>query len=159
YSPDGRTLVGGGTSRNVQVWRSDDPDPLFTLNHAHQVGEAAISPDGSTLAASTCGTVLNNECTQGEIWLWDLPTGRLLRKLPGLPNDIVNLAYTLDGTTLIVGARDGSLRFLSTADYGTRFETFSPDRIGAMALSADNGLLATAGGEGQVHLWKVAYHP
>ncbi|HEX5840207.1 MAG TPA: hypothetical protein VFY26_20380 [Anaerolineales bacterium] len=159
YSPDGRTLVGGGTSRNLQVWQSDDPDPLFTLNHAHQVGKAVISPDGLTLAASTCGTVVNNACTLGEIWLWDLPTGRLLRKLPGLPNEIVSLAYTLDGTTLIVGARGGSLRFLSTADYGSRFETFSPDMIGAMALSPDNGLLATGGRNGQIHLWKVVYRP
>jgi WD40 repeat protein len=159
YSPDGRFLVGGGTSRNVQIWRVDDPDPLFTLNHAHQAGEAAISPDGSTLATGTCGTVVNNECTQGEIWLWDLPTGRLIRKLAGLPNNIVNLAFTLDGTTLIMGARDGTLRFLATSDYKSRFEAFSPELIGALALSPDNGLLATGGREGQVHLWKVGYHP
>ncbi len=36
YSPDGRRLVGGGTSRNVQVWRTSDGTSVFTLNHAHQ---------------------------------------------------------------------------------------------------------------------------
>jgi WD40 repeat protein len=102
---------------------------------------------------------VNNECTQGEIWLWDLSTGRLIRKLAGLPNNIVNLAFTLDGTTLIMGARDGTLRFLATSDYQSRFEALSPELIGALALSPDNGLLATGGREGQVHLWKVGYHP
>lgn len=159
YSPDGGTLVGGGTSRNVQVWRIDDPDPIFTLNHAHQVSEAAISPDSSILATATCTGELNSECTQGSIWLWDLTTGRLIRKLNGLPNVIVNLAYTADGSTLIVGARDGTLRFLAVSDYESRFEAFSPDLIGALALSPDSGLLATGGQEGEVHLWKVKYRP
>jgi WD40 repeat protein len=159
YSPDGDTLVGGGTSRNLQVWRVDDPDPVFTLNHAHQVSKAAITPDSLTLAAATCTGGENAECTEGSIWLWELSTGRLIRKVAGLPNVIVNLAYTADGSTLIVGARDGTLLFLDTSDYGPRFESLSPGQIGALALSPDNGLLATGGREGEIHLWKVMYRP
>ena len=53
YSPDGRWLVGGGTSRNVQIWRTGDGTSVFTLNHAHQVLDAAISPDGSIVATAT----------------------------------------------------------------------------------------------------------
>lgn len=159
YSPDGRTLVGGGTSRNVQVWNVGDADPIFTLNHAHQVGKAAISPDGSTLATSTCLTVTNRQCTDGGFWLWDLPTGRLIRKLGGFPNIVVDLAFTSDGSTLIAGSRDGMLRFYSTSDYEPRFETLSPGGISAMALSPDSGLLATGETDGEVHLWKNVYHP
>ena len=159
YSPDGSKLVGGGTSRNVQVWHVGDGNPIFTLNHSHQVGKAAVSPDGSTLATSTCQTVTNQECTDGGFWLWDLPSGRLLRKVGGLPNIVVDLAYTTDGSTLIAGSRDGTLRFYSTSDYEPRFETHSPDGISAMALSPDSGLLATGEFDGEVHLWKNVYHP
>ena len=159
YSPDGSTLVGGGTSRNLQVWRADDPDPVFTLNHAHQVSVAVITPDGSTLATATCTGDVNGECTEGSVWLWDLSTGRLIRKVTGLPNIIVNLAYTADGSTLIVGSRDGTLRFLDTSDYVSRFEALSPGLIGALALSPDNGLLATGGRQGEIHLWRVEYRP
>lgn len=159
YSPDGSTLVGGGTSRNLQVWRIDDPNPVFTLNHAHQVSEAVITPDGSTLATATCTSDVNGECTEGSVWLWDLSTGRLIRKVAGLPNVIVNLAYTADGSALIVGSRDGTLRFLDISDYVSRFEALSPGLIGALALSPDSGLLATGGRQGEIHLWKVMYRP
>ena len=159
YSPNGSTLVGGGTSRNVQVWNVGDNNPMFTLNHAHQVGKAAISSDGSTLATSTCATVTNQECIDGGFWLWDLPTGRLMRKVNGFPNIVVDLAFTSDGSTLIAGSRDGTLRFYSTSDYEPRYETFSPDGISAMALSPDSGLLATGEFDGEVHLWKNVYHP
>ena len=67
YSPDGSMLVGGGTSRNVQVWRTSDGVSPFTLNHAHQVGDAAVSPDGSTVATATCETAANIECTEGSV--------------------------------------------------------------------------------------------
>jgi WD40 repeat protein len=159
YSPNGSALVGGGTSRNVQVWNVGDSNPIYTLNHAHQVGKAAISPDGFTLATSTCETVTNQECTDGGFWLWDLPTGRLVRKVGGFPNIVVDLAFTSDGTTLLAGSRDGTLRFYATSDYEPRFETFSPGGISAMALSLDNGLLATGEFDGEIHLWKNVYHP
>src|SRR6266540_3090497 len=54
YSTDGRGLVGGGTSRKMQEWRTRDGTSVFTLNHSHQVSDAAISPDGSTVATATC---------------------------------------------------------------------------------------------------------
>ena len=159
YSPRGGILVGGGTSRNVQVWRANDGVPIYTLSHAHQVGKIAISPDGSTVATTTCATVVNFECTDGGIWLWDLPTGRLNRKLADFPNIVVEVAFTADGSTLIAGSRDGTLRFYSTSDYASRYETISPGGISAMALSPDSGLLATGGHDGEVNLWKNVYHP
>lgn len=78
YSPDGRFLVGGGTSRNVQIWRTSDGTSLFTLNHPHQVLDAAVSPDGSTVATATCQNTLNDECTEGAVWLWNLSNGKLI---------------------------------------------------------------------------------
>jgi WD40 repeat protein len=159
FSPRGGTLIGGGTSRNVQVWRTSDGTSVFTLNHAHQVFEAAISPDGTTAATGTCITVMNSECTEGGVWIWDLPTGRLLKKLGGFPDVVEALAFTSDATTLIAGSRDGTLRFYATADYVSRFETISPGGLTTFTLSPENGLLATGTQNGQVHIWKVVYHP
>ena len=159
YSPKGGTLVGGGTSRNVQVWRTTDGTPVFTLSHAHQVGKAAISPDGSTVATATCETVVNSECTEGGVWLWDLPSGRLIRKLTDFPHIVVEVAFSADGSTLVAASRGGTLRFYSTSDYQTLFEIASPAGVSALALSADGGLLATGSTDGQVHLWKIVYRP
>jgi WD40 repeat protein len=159
YLPDGRRLVGGGTSRNVQVWRTGDGTSIFTLNHSHQVLDAAISPDGSTAATATCQTVENDECTDGGVWVWDLPTGRLINRLRGFPNVVESVAFSVDGSTLIAASRDGTLRFYTTYDYQPQFEATPPGGNGIMALSPDGGLLASGGANGAVHVWKVVYHP
>lgn len=157
YSPDGGVLVGGGTSRNVQVWRTSDATILFTLNHSHQVGDISISPDGSTVATATCITVVNAECTDGGIWLWDLPSGRLLRKLSGFPHGVESVEFTADGSMLLAAARYGMLRFYSTTDYSPVYETTPPEGNSVLTLSVDNGMLATSSSNGEVRLWKVVY--
>jgi WD40 repeat protein len=158
FSPGGGTIIGGGTSRNVRVWRTSDGARLFTLNHAHQVQTAAISPDGSTLATGTCMKVVNFDCVEGGVWLWDLPKGKLVSKMGGFPGFVTGLAFTADGSSLIAGSRDGTLRVYDTSDYSKPlFETASPGGIEALALSADSGLLASGGSSGDVHVWKVVY--
>jgi WD40 repeat protein len=159
YSPKGGTLVGGGTSRNVQVWRTSDGKSVFTLNHTHQVLKVAISPDGSTVATGTCIDVVNDECSDGGIWLWDLPSGRLIGKLNGFPNVVENLAFSVDGSLLIAGSRDGTLRAYTTSNYQSTFETNVPGGISTMSLSADSGMLATGTLNGDVLFWKNVYHP
>jgi WD40 repeat protein len=159
YSPQGGTLVGGGASRNVQVWRTSDGTSLFTLNHAHQVSDIAISPDGSTVATATCVTVVNYECTEGGVWLWDLPSGKLIKKITGFTDVVENVAFTVDGSALIVASRAGTLRFYGTSDYQPLYEFTAPGGIAALTMSADGGLLATGSFDGVVHLWKVVYRP
>jgi Tol biopolymer transport system component len=159
YSPQGDTLVGGGSSRNIQVWRANDGAPVYTLSHAHQVFQAAISPDGSTVATATCMTVSNDYCTEGGVWLWDLPSGRLIQKLGGFPSTVQAVAFTADGSNLIAGSSDGTLRFYPTTNYVSLVEHHSPGGITAMSLSPDSGLLATGNDNGEVYIWKNVYHP
>ena len=161
YSPDGRFLIGGGTSRNVQIWRTSDGTSLYTLNHPHQVLDAAVSPDGSTIATATCQNTSNDECTEGAVWLWNLFNGRLIdrEKLRHFPDVVESLAFSVDGSSLIAASRDGTIRVYATSDYRSLFEATPPGGNGVMALSPDGGLLATGGADGAVHVWKVVYRP
>lgn len=159
YSPNGRWLVGGGASRNVQVWRTSDGTSLFTLNHAHQVLDAAISPDSSTAATATCGVTLDDQCTEGSTWLWDLSTGKLIKRMAGFPDVVESVAFSADGSSLIATSRDGTLRVYDTVTYEPQFEADPPGGNGVMVLSPDSGLLATGGVSGEVRLWKIVYRP
>ena len=159
YSPDGRLLVGGGTSRNVQVWRTSDGTSVFTLSHPHQVLDAAVSPDGSIAVTATCQITLGDECTEGAVWLWNLSNGRLIDRLRHFPNVVESVAFSVDGSALIAASRDGTLRVYATLDYQELFEATPPGGNGMLALSPDGGLLATGAANGAVHLWKVVNRP
>ena len=161
YSPDGRFLVGGGTSRNVQVWRTSDGTSLYTLSHPHQVLDVAVSPDGSTAATATCQITLGEECTEGAVWLWNLSNGRLIDKdkLRHFPNVVESVAFSEDGSALIAASRDGTLRVYATSNYQELFEATPPGGNGILTLSLDGRLLATGGANGAVHLWKVVDRP
>jgi WD40 repeat protein len=96
--------------------------------------------------------------TLGEIWVWDLATGKLIDVLE-FPEGTIWVAYTHDGSVLLGGARDGSVRGFATSDHSPLLATTwsvdgSPASIGAMALSPDGRLLATAG-SGRIDLWRV----
>jgi eukaryotic-like serine/threonine-protein kinase len=159
YSPDGRWLIGGGTSRNVKVWRTGDGTSVFTLSHAHQVLDAAVSPDGSIVATATCQVTVNEECTEGGVWLWKLSNGRLLSKLRGFPDVVESVSFSVDGSSLIAASRNGTMRVYATSDFQQQFEATPPGGNGMMTPSPDGGLLATGGNNGVVHLWKVVYRP
>jgi uncharacterized protein with WD repeat len=159
YSPKGGILLGGGTSRNVQVWNADNGDPIFTFNHAHQVSEVAISPDGSTVAAATCETVTYPECADGGVWLWDLRSGKLLKKLAGFPNFVDNVAFTVDGSSLVAASRDGTMRFYDTPNYEPLFNFNVPGGVTELAISPDGRLLGTGNDDGEVRLWKIVPRP
>ena len=159
YSPNGRLLIGGGASRNVQVWRTSDGTSIFTLNHAHQALGAVVSPDSSIAATGTCTLTLNEQCTEGSVWLWDLFTGRLVNKLGDFPDVVEEVVFSADGSLLIAASRDGMLRVYDTTNYELAFLADPPGGNGALALSPDGSLLATGGTNGAVHLWKIVYRP
>ena len=159
YSPNGRLLVGGGASRNVQVWRTSDGTSMFTLNHANPVLDVAISPDSSIAAAATCGVTLDDQCTEGSVWLWDLSTGKLVNRLAGFPDVVENVAFSVDGSALIAASRDGTLRVYDTSGYEIQYEADPPGGNGVMTLSPHGDLLASGGSNGEVRLWKVVYRP
>jgi len=159
YSPNGRWLVGGGASRNVQIWRTSDGTSIFTLNHANQALDVAISPDSSIAATATCGFAVDEECTEGSVWLWDMETGKLVNRLSDFPDVVESVAFSADGSSLIAVSRDGTLRIYDTVNYEPQFVADPPGGNGVMALAPDSGLLATGGVNGDVRLWKVVYRP
>ena len=138
-------MVGGGTSRNSRIWRMSDGVDLFTLYHSSQVADLAISPDGSTVASGLA---------EGAVWIWQVETGTLVHKLSDFSDWVEHVAYAVDGSFLVAGSRDGLLVVYDASDYALIFTTRPPDGNGLFALSPDGKILATAGRDGLIHLWR-----
>jgi WD40 repeat protein len=134
YSPDGKTVFGGGMTETIRGWNVDSGKEVrqFVIPHEEMPGEHwfvatpfALSPDGKTLAAPTFhrpmapGTVGFHPVgfppdQQGPICLWDVASGRLLHRCQGQP--VGSLAFSHDGKVLASGGGNpGEVRYWEVA--------------------------------------------
>jgi WD40 repeat protein len=89
------------------------------------------------------------------VWLWSLPSGKLLAKLLSLPSQVETVEFSPDGSLLFAGARDGTLRAYSMASREAVMEAYTPVGVLSLALSPDGRLLVTGGHDGQIISWTV----
>ena len=162
-SADGQTfaaITSQGQNYNLNIYnvttgafrrRWAAPDSPFFL---------ALTADGKTLASQSPGP-------DGEvIRLWDTATGKEVRRLTPVRQSIWRMAFSGDGkllasgghapdgqateqkaTVLVWDMATGALRHNLNAGSGFAGSAY------AVAFSADNRLLAAAGGDGTLRLW------
>ena len=84
-SPDGKTLAFAGCKSVffdcaegvITLWNIETGQPLGQyISHTNFIRDIAFSPDGIILASEGCGKVINGDCFQEEIILWDIATGK-----------------------------------------------------------------------------------
>ena len=140
-SPDGRFLACTGLRSGVTVYdlrsRVEARRLPVPLDRPRVV---AYSPDGRTIAVTTD--------RDGQIVLWDLAAGRVVRSLLA-PGPAVSLAFSSDGHTLASGGFDrDSTVLVWDLDTGQSRRLIGRNRgpIVALALSHDGRWLASASG-------------
>jgi len=117
----GRYVVTASLDKTARVWRVADGQLLSTLRIPIGSGDegklnaVALSPDGQTVALG--GWTGWDYDGSASIFLFDRASGRLLRRLTGLPDVIFRLAFNPDGRSLAatLGGNNG-LRLFSVAD-------------------------------------------
>jgi len=152
-----RCAIAGGVDRRLfaaQVTLYDLDEGLrFRTNQEHD-GEAAATHVSFSLDSTkllSCGE-------DNAVRVWDVTSGKLLRKLSGPDSGKVmqSAFFTPDGCRIVAVSREGILQLWNAED-GKRLASIkaSEKNVLGLALSPDGATLATCGEDGAIQLWDV----
>jgi RNA polymerase sigma factor (sigma-70 family) len=169
FSPDGRLFAAGGEDHILYLWDVAADKEIHRLQGLPQSGAwIAFSPDGKTLVSAAFpwklkgggkGGVGGEEPIPAMLYLWDLATGKEVRRFAAEPGGFNFVAFSPDGKSLITTGLEGTVCLWDPAT-GKERRRFAADKQAAFhawALSPDGKTLATARrGESVIYLWELA---
>jgi WD40 repeat protein len=110
FSPDGKTALSGCSDGNVRLWDLESGDLLQTL--ATEKGfawTAAFTRDGKR-ALTGNGTIAGLADGGPFLRLWDLATGKEIRRFEGHTRAVRRAAVSPDGKQFLSASFDGTIR-------------------------------------------------
>lgn len=105
WSPNGKWLASGDAGSAVRIWDASNGTYIRTLMSNQAVLSLAYSPDSRWLVAG----LANNT-----ILMFDASDGAVMQKLTGHQDHVQCLAFSPDGSLLISGSRDQTVRLWKT---------------------------------------------
>ena len=107
FSPDDQILAAAGYEGKVKLWTVPDWIPHGTLTSNGTISDISFSPDSSTLAATSYKS----------IHLWTVDTGENIATLTGHTDWVRATDFSSDGSTLISGGADRTVRIWDVTPY------------------------------------------
>jgi WD40 repeat protein len=162
FDAAGQRIASGGFDKTIRVWDVATGKQLLLLDgHKDIVFSVAFSPDGKHLLSASGGNREGGKWSEGEdhtFRLWDLATGKEVRRF-GEPMDWALCgAFSPDGKLIATGTRnkDPSVRLWDPAT-GKEVKRLTGHGAGvrSVSFSPDGKTLASAGYDQSVRLWDV----
>jgi eukaryotic-like serine/threonine-protein kinase len=169
YSPDGRLLASGHgfppleevdhmRGRGiVRIWDAATGQVRRTLRgHTQNVMGVAFSPDGRVLASVSGSslTVPQTASKPGELLLWNIETGKLIRKVTGHAGPLTGVSYHPNGNLIATSSWDRTIRLWDAPTGDLRSSLMGHhDWVLHVAFSPDGGRIASGGADGAIKIW------
>jgi len=136
----------------------------YTTNVKVVVGSArwgtcirtVIFGDDYTRTLAHCNNAIATGFTNQDINIFDALTGSHTTVFSGHTGYIRSLAFSLDGTLLVSGAKDSTIK-LWDVQTGGAVKTFNAhtELVLSVSISADNTTIASGSMYGRIHLWDI----
>jgi WD40 repeat protein len=163
YSGDGKTIITGLELR------------MFDAETGLRIGQVLQEPFLFSNAVACRDrrliALVNSRGYNRAIRLWDLDTGRPFGPTFAHPEEILSLAISSDGATILTGCRDGAARLWDTATgrviampkgpaaSATGTPRGPADQIRVVRLSPDGTQAFAGGDDGRAWLWDITELP
>ena len=145
--------------RRLRLWDVNTGQEVRRFEGSCEASVLAFSPDGRlALSGSlTRGKTVDGSAADYSIRLWDVATGKEVRRFLGHTASLMGVAFTPDGRQVLSASYDSTLR-LWDVQTGRQLRVFQGHAaaIMSMALSADGRLAISGGSDKTVRLWDVA---
>ena len=161
FSLDGKKIVTAGYDNTARIWDIESGEELHVLKghrgHSAGINSVAFSPDGKKIVtAGSDGTADGGPEPDGigNIRIWDVETGKELRKLEGYRWTCYSATFSPDGKKVV--ATDGSDKILIwDADTGEILQTLMghTDRVHSAAFSRDGKKIVTSSWDNTARIW------
>ena len=144
FSPDGRSILSASKDGTARLWDPyGEPVPKALKQYSNDVTAVAVDPTGSHIA-------IGRESGGVDVLS---PSGRVTSTPISVQRPMVSVGWA--GETLMAATDVGRVRIWKDFGQGTMSELQHLPRIRSAAISQNGKLVATAGSEGIVRLWRL----
>ena len=147
FSPDGKTLVSGGSDRTIRFWNVATGQEIAKIErHTESVAALALSSNGKLLASAGSDKIVR---------VWDMQTRGLLHEFQQEPSVFVpSLSFSPDGNQLASAGYDEPCIVWDLIKGELAYKLDTDDKPGIKAVFAPNGKWLAAGCGDTVRLYE-----
>ena len=151
FTPNGRAIAAAG-----MVWAVDGSFAMTFETDAEEFYAVAVRPDGKQIA---WGTIAKDPYARQEhaVIVCDVETRKQTRKLRGYTDKVNAVAFIPDGTRIVSGSADGTIKLWDTAT-NEEVITFREHTaaVNSLAFSPGGRRLVSASSDGTVKVFGTA---
>jgi WD40 repeat protein/tRNA A-37 threonylcarbamoyl transferase component Bud32 len=159
-APDGWRALSGGLDGVLRLWDIDLGSMISKFEgHTEAVFSVAFSPDGHDAYSTSGGKYVDRQWRDGNdsaVRVWDVASGRELRKLDGHKGIVWCVAVSPDGRRVLTCGRDQNV-ILWDAASGAEIRRFSGHTasVGCVAFLPDGSRAVSSALDRTIRLWDL----